>query len=245
MGAIAKRAPRDRVHYGLAHTQKNTFKKEVRWYTVTDPPDTDPVRLPSVTSILDVTMPQTRRDTMVRAEMAAPINYQLKREAAIAKGLAVDTWFKNCLVHGRVFGVPHPVERQCRKLLPLVRGIVKAGGPVWIDEKVHHIELGYAGTLDVVATLPSGRLALIELKTSAYTIWPEAVAEAQLQAAAYYLAWARQYPDRVPSAIATFHATPYMLHQQITPDSVALGRVVQAWLLRLRQFASRFNQLEM
>jgi hypothetical protein len=198
-----------------------------------------------VTSILDVTMPQSRRDTLVRAEMAAPASYHIKREAAIARGLAVDVWFKRCLLEGRVFGAPHLVVKQCQRLTPLVRAMVKMGGEVWTDEVVHHIDLGYAGTLDVVATLPNGRRACIELKTSAYTIWPEAVAEAQLQAAAYYLAWSKIYPDRPIDAIATLHATPYMFHQQITPDHVALDRVVQTWRLRVRAFASRFNQLEM
>ncbi|MBE9157888.1 hypothetical protein IQ265_13790 [Nodosilinea sp. LEGE 06152] len=235
----------DRGHYGLAHTQKTTFKKNVRWYTVKTAPDTEPVKLPSVTSILDVTMPQNRRDTLVRAELAAPVDYQLRREAAIARGTAVDTWFKRCVVDGRAYGAPHPVERQCRRLLPLVRSIIRTGGPVWVDQVVHHADLGYAGTLDVVATLPIVGLACIELKTSAYTIWPEAVAEAQLQAIAYYLAWNRMHPDETLKAIATFHATPYMLHQQVIHDPTALGRANQLWLLRQRQFASRFNQMEM
>lgn len=217
----------------------------MRWYTVSDPPDTEPVRLPSVTTILDVTMPQQRRDTLVRAEMAAPVNYQLKREAAIARGNAVDTWFKHCLLEGRVYGLPHPVELQCRRLLPLVRGIVNTGGPVWADQVVHHTDLGYAGTLDVVATLPGGLRACIELKTSAYTIWPEAVAEAQLQDAAYYLAWMHMHPDRPIDAIATFHVTPYMFHQHITSEPVALARAVQTWLMRLKQFASRYSQMEL
>lgn len=229
----------------IGHTQKTTFKKSVRWYTVTDPPGTEPIRLPSVTSILDVTMPQARRDTLVRAELAAPANYHMKREAAIARGTAVDDWVKRCLREKKVYGVPHPVERQCRRLLPLVRGIIKIGGQVWTDEVVHSVPLGYAGTLDVVATLPSGLVALIELKTSAYTIWPEAVAEAQLQAAGYFLAWGRMYPDRGLTAIATYHVTPYMIHEQVVSDPSALGRAVFAWTQRLKQFASRFNALEL
>ncbi|MBE9113857.1 hypothetical protein IQ273_31285 [Nodosilinea sp. LEGE 07298] len=233
-----------RGHYGLVHGQKTTFKKEMRWYRITDPPDTDPVRLPGVTSILDVTMPQSRRDALVRAELTNPLNYALNREAAIAKGTAIDTWFKKCLLNGRLYGAPHPVERQCQRLRPLVRNLIQVGDQVWADERVHHIDLGYAGTLDVVATLPTGQRAVIELKSSAYTIWPEAVAEATLQAAAYAQAWNKLHPDNSTAAIVTYHVTPYLAHGHMTTGP-ALTKAIAAWNKRLQQFASRYSAMEL
>lgn len=216
----------------------------MRWYTVIDPPGTEPVKLPSVTSILDVTMAQPRRDTLVRAEMANPKAFTLNREAAIAKGVAVDDWVKDCLTAGRSLPYPHPVERHCKRLAPLVRGIIRKAGPVWTNEVVYSVALGCAGTLDVVATLPTGLRTLIELKTSAYTIWPEAVAEAQLQAIAYFILWGKRYPNRPLDAIATYHVTPYMLHEQVISTPQALTKLIAAWTHRQKLFASRFNQLE-
>ena len=217
----------------------------VRWYTVLDPFDTEPVRLPSVTSILDLTMAQSRRDTLVRAEMANPVDYTLRREQALASGIAVDSWAKRSLLLGKLQPVPHPVARQCRRLIPLVRGILKMGEEFWCDEKVYDIEAGYAGTLDIVATLPAGFRACIELKSSAYTIWPEAVAEAQLQTVAYGLAWNQLHPDTPINAIASFHVTPYMLHPQVTVNPTAIRKLEGAWKARHRLFASRFNQMEL
>lgn len=217
----------------------------MRWYTVSDPPGTEPIRLPSVTTILDVTMPQARRDTLVRAEMASPVSYTLRREQALARGNAVDGWLKGTLKAGHPLPRPFVVDRQCQRLLPLVRGILQNRSPIWTDEQVHSVTLGYAGTLDLVATLPRGLRAVIEIKSAAYTIWPEAIAEAQLQAIAYFLAWARMYPDRPLDAIATYHVTPYTIHAQITHKPEILTRLTSSWLLRLKHFASRFNQMEL
>ena len=215
----------------------------MRWYSIADPPGTDPVRLPSVTTILDVTMPQQRRDTLIRAEMANPTSFQMKREAAMARGIAVDQWLKHCLTTGRLFGVPPAVAKQCSKLLPLVRGILAQDAPVWADHVVHDASSGYAGTLDIVATLATGEAFVIEVKTSAYTIWPEAVAEAQLQAIAYRAAWLKMYPARPIAGIATWHVTPYLFHEVRTVAPAALNRLEAAWWLRLRQFASRYTAM--
>lgn len=217
----------------------------MRWYTITDLPDTEPLRLPSVTSILDVTMAQFRRDTLVRAEMSNPRAYVLNREAAIARGVAVDRWFKDSLVNGQLLPVPYSVTKLCSRLAPIARGIIATGFPVFTDELVYSIAGGYAGTLDVVATLPQGFRALIEIKTSAYTIWPEAVAEAQLQGAAYFEAWGALYPDRPLDAIATFHVTPYLMHSHVLVTPPAIAAVLKGWHYRLHRFASCFSAMEL
>lgn len=217
----------------------------MRWYTITEAPDTEALRLPSVTSILDVTMSQSRRDTLVRAEMANPRAYVLNREAAIARGVAVDRWFKDSLVKRQLLPVPHPVSKLCARLAPIARGIIAQEKSVFADEMVYSIAGGYAGTLDLVATLPQGYQALIEIKSSAYTIWPEAVAEAQLQGAAYFEAWGGLYPDRPLDAIATFHVTPYMLHSHVLATPAAIAAVLKGWHHRLHLFASRFSAMEL
>ena len=217
----------------------------MRWYSVTDPTAPDPVRLPSVTTILDVTMPQSRRDTLVRSEMANPTAYALKREAAIARGIACDRWFKQCLTTDRLLGAPASITPQCKRLIPLVRSILREARPVWADQQVHSIPMGYAGTLDVVATLPLLGNTLLELKTTAYTIWPEAVAEAQLQAIAYALAWDGMHPESPIDAIATVHVSPYMIHTETTNTPAKLAKLTAAWHLRRKHFASRFSQMEL
>ena len=71
------------------------------------------------------------------------------------------------------------------------------------------IILGYAGTLDLVAGHPlTPGLVLNELKSTGYKIWPQAIADAELQAAAYALAWPHQFPD-LPIAALAPHPPPF------------------------------------
>lgn len=216
----------------------------MRWYTVTDPPGTEPIRLPSVTTILDVTMPQHRRDTLVRAEMANPVSYAMRREQALARGVAVDGWAKKCVIARRILGRPHPVEKQCLRLLPLIKALIDRPDFLWTDEKVYSAAYGCAGTLDIVGVLEDEAKALVELKTSAYTIWPEAIEEAQLQAAAYAQLWNKMHPLTAVNAIASYHVTPYMLHVEVRRGA-AMAKTIAGWEGRRRLFASRFSQLEL
>lgn len=63
--------------------------------------------------------------------------------------------------------------------------------PLWIEQAVYHPDLGYAGTLDLVARV-DGELALIDLKTS-----KAIYAEYDLQVAAYADAFAAMGHERV------------------------------------------------
>jgi hypothetical protein len=190
-------------------------------------------------------MPLARREVLVRAEMSAPRGYHLNRETALTRGMAIDEWFKKCLSDRQPYGPPHPVERHCRRLVPLVRAILKSDSQIWTDEIVYSAAMGVAGTLDVVATLPSNLRAVIELKSSAYTIWPEAVAEALLQAAAYFALWNHLHPEFPLDAIATYHVTPYRVHEQVISTAPALAQAIAGWSARKKQFAARYSQMEL
>jgi len=116
-------------------------------------------------------------------------------------------------------------------------------GPVWADVLVYNLELGYAGTFDFLVRLPESddRLCLCDLKTCAYKAWPVAIQAAQLQAAAYALAWNCQHKVLEADLIASIHVSPYGL-QIITTEGQGLIDLQQQFRQRLHTFGSRLSE---
>jgi hypothetical protein len=118
------------------------------------------------------------------------------------------------------------------------------GGPTWRDHFVYSLGLGYAGTLDWVGPLRGdGPIVLYELKTSAYRAWPSAVDEAELQAAAYYLAWG-EHESQPLAGICTLHVTPYEFRENWIPNGPRLIQRLKEWDWRRRQFGARVSGTE-
>jgi hypothetical protein len=215
-----------------------------RWYRIPDPDNPDQyLSLPSTTTVLDVTLPLERRHNLQRAVMDDPISATLRRERGADRGKTFDRWVKNCLKSGKLLPSPSEVQPLAQRFGPYLRKLLGLG-PFWCDELVYSIPLGYAGTLDFVCPRPgSGQLCLYELKTSAYRAWPQAVTEAELQAAAYYLAWANHHDPILEGGICTIHVTPYQVIENPI-QGVQLGAVLKQWDWRRRQFGARFSESE-
>jgi DNA sulfur modification protein DndE len=69
----------------------------------------------------------------------------------------------------------------------------------------------------------------------------DAIADAELQAAAYALAWPYQYPHLPITALATLHVTPYSLRENLILDPHAIAQLQGQFLKRLRGFGAAYS----
>lgn len=214
-----------------------------RWYPVPDPENPSlTVRLPSVTTILDVTMSEQKRSRLAMSQADNPLTAAIRREQGTTRGTLLDGWFKNSCLRGAVLPAPSGLEKIARQLRPYLLGLVR-NPPHYPDETLWSVRLGYAGRSDLVAPhVRAGGLVLYELKTSGYGPWPEAIAEAQLQAAAYFLLWPSIHPDLPLQGICTIHVTPYLFQERLILKGDRLTQLLSLWAVRLRMFGSAFSQ---
>jgi hypothetical protein len=120
-------------------------------------------------------------------------------------------WFKACCHQGKLLPLPAPIAQMGRQLKPYLAQLLALPQPLYTNQPVFNPDHGYAGTLDLVAGHPlTPGLVPYELKSTSYKIWPQAIADAELQAAAYALAWPHQFPD-LPIATLAPHPTPLPL----------------------------------
>jgi hypothetical protein len=213
----------------------------MRWYPI--PTENGIKRLPSVTTVLDVTMPLNRKASLHQAQATNPLQAAKRTQQARGLGNEFDRWIKLALVKRRLPPLlPYPALRLCVKVRPWLRAVLNGDGPVFVDRLVFTDR--YAGTLDAVAPHPrvSG-LVLYEVKTSAYKVWPAALEDAQLQAIAYALAWAYGNPEIRLAGVCTVHVTPYQFEEHLVTDVDGLGQLCDRWQLRLQQFSCRYREV--
>lgn len=194
------------------------------------------VRLPSVTTILDATMPISDRFRLEQARALKPTSFIQKQQAGRDRGNYIHR-YASAFLQGRRIGHGQ-YSRWLRHLDPLLKAMVDVNpGPVACDERVYDLELGYAGTFDFLLRIPGegDRLCLCDLKTCTYKAWPVAIHSAQLQAAAYAYAWNQQTVALRAEAIASIHVSPYGL-TLITNDADAMAESFAEFRDRLHWF---------
>ena len=209
----------------------------MRYYTI--PTATGDRRLPSVTTILNATMPTAKRTNLVKAEAKNPLKYYLKVEASRSRGNAVDSYAK-C----RFLDIP-PIRnldyaRQYRHFDKWLAAEF-SGGECWPDHLVFDLDKGYAGTLDIVAPLRDG-LTLIDIKTMAHKAFPEAIDAAMLQCAAYYGAWSRRSTTPKIDAIAALFVSPYGLEVH-SARGEAIALLLDLFYRRCKQFPAAVSAM--
>ena len=213
----------------------------MRWYSFWD--DSGQFHhLPSVTTILDVTMAPARRSRLTQALATRPLTSTRQRQAASQRGDRLDQWFKACCQQGKPLPIPAAIAQPGRQLKPYLSQLLSLPHPRYINQPVFNPDQGYAGTLDLVAGHPlTPGLVLYELKSTGYKIWPDAIADAELQAAAYALAWPYQYPHLPITALATLHVTPYSLKENLILDPDEIAQLQHQFLKRLRGFGAAYS----
>ena len=214
----------------------------MRWYTFWDDQGQFH-RLPSVTTILNLTQPPQARAQLTQALANHPLASTRKRQTSRQRGDRLDQWFKACCHQGKLLPIPAAISPMGRQLKPYLAQLLALPQPLYPNQPVFNPDHGYAGTLDLVAGHPlTPGLVLYELKSTGYKIWPQAIADAELQAAAYALAWPHQFPDLSITALATLHVTPYSLKENLILDPGAIAQLQGQFLKRLRGFGAAYSR---
>jgi hypothetical protein len=209
-----------------------------RWYSVTDHTD-QPVNLPSVTTILSVTMPPQARAKLTTAQAKNPLKYQQKTQAAQQRGSAIDAYIK-----ARLTKQPARLSPQYTKFKqqidPWLTSLINSASPIWTDQLVYDLDHGYAGTLDLIYDMPGFGMTVVDIKTTAYKIHDEALESALLQTAAYCAAWNLNKCALKATAIAVVFITPYGLTAEVR-NGEHLEKYIQQFYQRCRKFASAYT----
>jgi hypothetical protein len=212
----------------------------MRYYSI----DTEngPVQLPSVTTILDVTMPLEDKWRLEAGKLKNVPRTLKKRDQGRDRGQYCHTYMCRKLA-----GLP--MGHGCygswlRRLDPWLRAIAAHNPSPLTERLVFSLQHGFAGTFDALVQLPNlDGYTLLDLKTCAYKAWPLAIREAQLQCAAYALALSEQQWIFRASRIATLHLSPYALQVEIV-EGTELDALQANFLERLHLFGTRRTELQ-
>lgn len=210
----------------------------MRYYTIETEKGT--VQLPSVTTILDVTMPMEDRWKLEQARLKNPARSLLKQNEARERGNYIHRYVSRRLSGG---GMGHgQYSRWLRRLDPWIKSVNEHNsGRCWVDHLVYDVEIGYAGTLDVLLQLPGyDGYTVLDIKTTAYRAWPGAIHAAKLQTAAYAAALIRHQWIYRPQQIASLHVSPYEMTLHVT-EGEDLQDLIGEFYERLQLFGSRLT----
>lgn len=202
----------------------------MRWYTVNE--GGQDFTLPSVTTILDATMPLAKRAALARAEARDPRKYHARVNEARQVGNAIDGYIKS-----KVLSKPAPMPlannlpayyRRADEFLRMIQG-----GPRYADELVWDCDRRYAGTLDLLVQMPWG-LTVVDIKTTRYKVHEGALEAALLQSAAYFAAF-RKVSRLQPTSVAVVFLMPYRM-EYFTRSGMELVRIIDEFYQRCRRF---------
>lgn len=213
----------------------------MRYYTIETEYGTR--QLPSVTTILDATMPMDQRWRIDAAKVKNPARSLMARNAARDRGNYIHRYVSAHL-SGRSLGHGQ-YGRWLQRLDPWLHDINEHNnGRCWVDHLVWDVHHGYAGTLDVLLRLPGTEgYTVLDIKSTAYKAWPAAIHSAQLQTAAYAAALLQSQWIYRPQQIASLHVSPYSTALHVVGGD-DLRALITEFYDRLRLFGSRVTQME-
>ena len=209
-----------------------------RWYTVTGH-DSQPIQLPSVTTILNVTMPSQTRAKLTQAQAKNPLKYHQKIQAAQQRGNSLDAYVKARLLKQPASLSPQYTKHK-QQVDPWIHSLLNSSSFIRADEFVYDLDHSYAGTLDVVCDVSGFGYTVTDIKTTAYKIHKEALDAALLQTAAYYAAWNQGKCALKATAIAALFITPYGITAEVR-NGEQLEQYIQTFYQRCRQFAAAYT----
>ena len=182
---------------------------------------------PSVTTILQATMPEDQRKRLRNWHERNGSNSESLRQQAAERGKAIHR-----LIEARFKGEEIECPPELTEFWEEARKILGAIGEVSAIEKpVCHPQLQYAGTLDLLACW-QGVLTLFDFKTSHREKKAQWLSDAKLQIAAYRGACQLEIAQGLIVVV-----TPNTV-QFFTLERAELEDYWQEWLLRLEQYRS-------
>ncbi|MEO0487965.1 MAG: PD-(D/E)XK nuclease family protein [Cyanobacteria bacterium J06659_2] len=196
-------------------------------------------RLPSVTTILQATMPLENQGVLHKSIAKNPQKAIAKRDEARQRGEFIHKWA--VAVVGRK---QRPVDQRhqayLKHLEPWLTTNIQPGF-FTAETEVHDLERGYAGTFDLIASEPRrDRLTVFDFKTTAYKAYPPAIDSALLQTAAYAAAWNKRHHALAADAIAAVFISPYKI-EVFRREGHELDTLITQFYQRCREFGARIN----
>ena len=180
---------------------------------------------PSVTTVLQATMPEDQRKRLRNWYERNGSNSENLRQQAADRGKVIHR-----LIEARFRGEEVECPPELNEFWEEAQKILGAIGEVSAIEKpVYHPQLQYAGTLDLLADW-QGCLTLFDFKTSHREKRSQWLSDAKLQIAAYRGAYGLEIPQGLIMVI-----TPNTV-QLFTLEREELEGCWQEWLIRLQQY---------
>lgn len=188
--------------------------------------------LPSVTTILRATMPQSEQHRLDKWRQQ-----QITDEAATTdtrnKAASRETKIHE-LIAAQLQGQPQDCPEELLEFWNPVRKVVAAlTKPLAIEQVVYHPTLKYAGTLDLVASWQD-RLTIIDWKTSHRAKRFEWMGDAAIQVAAYKAAFEKLFEIEVEQA-----AVVVISPNRVQLFEIHIAQYWDTWLQRLEAYYSQ------
>jgi len=187
-------------------------------------------RFPSVTTILDATMPPEDRLTLDRwyaNNSSALLVNALSRE----RGDRVHAWI-SAYVTGQPIEIAYDYAPYLEQLRPFLDQLIASAGVLLTDHRVWDVDRRYAGTLDLCVM--ADRITLVDVKTKRHRILPQSLDAALLQCVAYAEALADQniWVDELLILVVT----PKRLESVRVAAPLELEQLSRRWAARLSAF---------
>lgn len=186
-------------------------------------------QLPSVTTILEDTMSESKCFALAQHYAKSPQSY-LKNAESRRRGIQVDRWCKAYLLGVALPEIDFQFMPWCHQLKPEIDRLRVTAEAVLSDEFVYTDH--YAGMLDL-AICNAGTWTVLDIKTKSHFYLP-AIDDHKLQVAAYAHAL-QQHGYRV-TAIGLLVGTKSKCESIRVDNAAELQAISQQWQARLSSF---------
>ncbi len=186
--------------------------------------------LPSVTTILNATMPAQKKESLLNWRKNLGAQAEQISQQALAKGRRVHKMIEKQL-KGEQVECPEELNKIWEKVQETLSTIDQVNG---LEEKVYHSELLYAGRFDLLAQWYD-ELTIVDFKTSGREKAREWLTDEFLQLAAYRGAYHDMYNNRQISRGVVIVISPEII-QSFELDLLELDHYWDQWLKRLEQY---------
>lgn len=198
----------------------------------------DGTKVPSVTTILDATKPQEKREALQRwrKSVGEAKAQQITTEAA-SRGTRMHKWLENYVRDGSI-GMPgtNPFSQQSHGMANTIifEGLGKRATEYWGVEVPLYCSGLYAGTTDCIAVW-DGKPAILDFKQTNKPKKREWIEDYFLQLAAYALAHNETHGTDIEQGVILMCSADFQ-YQEFTVEGDEFKEWTEKWLTRVQQY---------
>jgi hypothetical protein len=185
--------------------------------------------LPSVTTILEATMPDDERVMLDQFYANNPKSHLINVESQ-RRGNQVDEWAKAYLSYQALPEIDYQFSSFTQQLQPVLDELLQGADTVLTDHFIYTDT--YAGTLDAVLIKDNTALVL-DIKTRRF-MFPKAIEKAMIQTTAYKEGL--EFQGYYVRAVAVLTVTKKRASYVQVDDLAELGQLSQKWRSRLAEY---------